>query len=274
MNELTTILEQARVFTVDHAPYQNLTEPIIAGLIFLVAGIGLSVLGAKLARFGMTAAFVVAGGLIGAQFGKWTGFPELLCALGGGMLIGIIGFQTFRLWVGVAAALVFASAVMGAFGYQRLTPHLVEFQQSTTVAATEGEVEFALPSPEDQQVYRDRNPRQWAEEFWTFLSERDARAALNTQAIAIVAMLTGLCMGLAAARWALIISTSLVGTSFVATGLATLLTHSVPDSYQAFQSNPSVVGIGLGGFLVTSLVLQTLLSRKSTSDKSESQASL
>ena len=92
--------------------------------------------------------------------------------------------------------------------------------------------------------------------------------------IGVVALLTGLCLGLAAARWALIISTSLVGTSFVATGLATLLTHSVPDSYQAFQNNPSVVGIGLGGFLVTSLVLQTLLSRKSTSDKSESKASL
>ena len=73
-------------------------------------------------------------------------------------------------------------------------------------------------------------------------------------------------MGLLAVRWALILSTSLLGTSLVTTGLATLLTQSVPDSYQAFQNNPKLVGIGIGAFLATSLVLQTMLSRRTSSD--------
>ena len=272
MSEITSILEQARLFVVQHAPSQTLTEPILAGLIFLVAGIGLSVLGARLARFGMTAAFVVLGGVVGMEFAKWTEFSGLVCTLCGGLLIGVIGFQTFRLWVAVAAALVFSSAVMGTFGYQHLAPHVVEFQEAQVVAVPDDGVPFAVPTPQDQEVYRDRSPRQWAREFWAFLSERDANAARNTKAVGIVALLTGLCLGLAVIRWALILSTSLVGTSFVATGLATLLTHSVPGAYQAFQDNPGLVGIGLGGFLVTSLVLQTMLTRKLASDKTESKS--
>ena len=87
-----------------------------------------------------------------------------------------------------------------------------------------------------------------------------------------MALLTGLCLGIVAVRWALILATSLVGTVLVTTAAATLLTRSVPESYQAFQSNPGLVGVGVGGFLVTSLILQTMLSRKSPAAKGESAA--
>jgi len=269
MNEVEIILEQARRFVVDLAPTDALRGAVPASLVFLVAGIGLSVLGAKLARFGITSAFVVLGGALGASFGEEMGFPPLICALVGGLLIGIIAFQTFRLWVGLGAAIVFSSLVLGAFGYKSVMPYVAEFEQGTQRPAIQSPITFAVPTPVEQQAFLDRTPRQWAEEFWAFVSQRDATVARNTKGLATVALLTGLCLGILAVRCALILSTSLVGTALVTTGAATLLTQSVPDSYQAFQNNPSLVGVGIGGFLVTSLILQTMLSRKSPSTKTE-----
>jgi len=272
MNEVETILEQARLFVQQHAPTDALRGAIPAALIFLVAGIGLSVLGAKLARFGITSAFVVLGGVYGARFGQELGFHPLMCGLVGAFLIGIIAYQTFRLWVGLGAAVVFSSLVLGTFGYQQVVPYVTEFEQRAQQPAIQSPITFAVPTPIEQQTYRDRTPRQWAEEFWAFVSQRDINVAHNSKALATVALLTGLCMGILAVRWALILATSLVGTVLVTTAAATLLTHSVPESYQAFQNNPSLVGVGVGGFLVTSLILQTMLSRKSPSAKGESAA--
>ena len=190
----------------------------------------------------------------------------------GGLLVGVIAYQTFRLWVGLGAAVVFSSLVVGTFGYQRVVPYVAEFEQGVQHPAVAGPITFAVPTTLEQQAYRDRTPRQWAEEFWAFVTQRDANVARNTKGLATVALLTGLCLGILAVRWALILSTSLVGTVLVTTAVATLLTHSVPESYQAFQNNPGLVGVGVGGFLVTSLILQTMLSRKSPAAKGESAA--
>lgn len=263
MTEIESILEAARSFAVQHAPAEALRGAVPAAIVLLVAGVGISVLGAKLARFGMTTVFVVVGGALGAMFAKEFNFAPVVCVLGGALLVGIIGFQTFRLWVGIGAAMVFSSAVMGTFGYQKVVPYLSEFRQQTQVQALESPIAFAVPSPAEQTAYRDRTPKQWAEEFWTYLTQRDAATAQNTKALSLVALLTGLCMGILAVRWALIIATSLIGTVLVTSAAATLLTNSVPESCQAFQQNPSLVGVGVGGFLVTSLILQTMLSRKS-----------
>ena len=271
MTEVATVLDTLRKLYLLHAPTEMLSSGTWVGVIFLVAGVGLSVLGAKFARFGMTSAFVVAGGLGGLAFARQIGFPPIVCVLIGAFLVGIIAFQTFRLWVGVGAAIVFSSIVMGTFGYQRLVPHVTSFERDRTAvvaSSAQGDsVAFALPTPADQQAYLDRTPKEWAQGFWTYLTERDYNTARHSQGLAVLALLTGLSMGLLAVRWALILSTSLLGTSMVTTGLATLLTQSVPDSYQAFQNNPKLVGIGIGAFLATSLVLQTMLSRRTSSDE-------
>lgn len=263
MTEIENILEAARSFAVQHAPAEVLRGALPAAVVMLVAGIGISVLGAKLARFGMTTGFVVVGGALGAAFSKEFNFAPIICVLGGALLVGVIGFQTFRVWVGLGAALVFSSLVMGTFGYQKVVPYMSEFRQQMDTPRIESPLAFALPSKEEQAAYRERTPKQWVEEFWTYLTQRDSATAQNTKALALVALLTGLCMGILAVRWALIIATSLVGTVLVTSAMATLLTNSVPESCQAFQRNPSLVGVGVGGFLVTSLILQTMLSRKS-----------
>lgn len=263
MAEIESILEAARAFAVQHAPADVLKGAIPAAILMLVAGIGISVLGAKLARFGLTTAFVVVGGALGAAFSKEFNFAPIVCVVGGALLIGVIGFQTFRLWVGLGAAMVFSSAVMGTFGYQKVMPYMAEFRQQNQIQSIESPIAFAIPTPDEQADYRKASPKEWAQEFWTYLTQRDAATAQNTKALSLVALLTGLCMGIVAVRWALIIATSLIGTVLVTSAAATLLTNSVPESVKAFQNNPSLVGVGVGGFLVTSLILQTMLSRKS-----------
>lgn len=187
-------------------------------------------------------------------------------------MIGVIGYHTFRLWVGLVAALVLSSVVLSVFGYQRVVPHMAEFQQTAPIAAVDSPRSFVLPSPEEQQAYHDRSPRQWAEELWAFVTQRDAQIEPNGKALGMLAPVTGLCLGVVAVRWALILSTALVGTALVTTAIATFLAHAAPESYQAFQNRPGLVGMGVGAFLVASLILQTMLTRKAPAAKSEPAA--
>ena len=133
MMDIQSFLERARQLAVQHAPSDVLQDAVPFALVCLVAGIGLSVLGAKLSRFGLTAALAVGGGVVGLFVAKETGYPAPVCGLVGSLMAGVVAFMTFRLWVGVVAAVVFSSAALGVFGYQRLRPHLAEFNATRTV---------------------------------------------------------------------------------------------------------------------------------------------
>ena len=73
MTEIESILEAARSFAVQHAPTEALRGAVPAAIVLLVAGVGISVLGAKLARFGMTTMFVVVGGALANVADRATG---------------------------------------------------------------------------------------------------------------------------------------------------------------------------------------------------------
>jgi hypothetical protein len=269
---MTDILEQARLFVVQHAPANVLEGALPIGIVCLVCGIGLSVLGAKLGRFGITSAFALLGGLLGSYFARETGFPTLVCGLVGAMMVALIGYQTFRFWVGLLVAAVLSSVVLGVFGYQRVAPYWTEFEQVNPAPAIAASGSFAVPSLEGQQAYRERSLQQWAGEFWAYATERDGGLERSGKTLALGAMVTGLFLGVLAVRWALILATALVGTALVTTAITTLLTHSVPGSYEAFQRNPALFGVGVGAFLVSSLILQTMLTRTAPRDKTKSPA--
>ncbi len=268
MDQIALILDQLRLFSIQHAPGGIPTGAIPVAIIFLVAGVGLSVLGARFARFGLTSAFVLAGGVLGDQFAHAFDFPRIVCVAVGAVLIGLIGFQTFRLWVGVAVAVLVSTLVVSGFGANRVLPHLADYTKTSEfnfgVPAPLGETEFSIPTRDEQTAYVERDPRTWFSNFWSFLTERDPNVARNTQALAILTALGGLCLGLMAVRPSLIISTSLIGTAMVAAGVGTLLSSSVPSAHAAVQNSPRLIGLGVAAFLATSLLLQTMLMRKST----------
>jgi hypothetical protein len=270
MNDLTPIFEQARLFVDQHLPANVQAGAIAIPIFFLAAGIGLSVLGAKLSRFGFASAFIALGALGGYYFSRVSGIPAPICALVGAGMIGAIGHLTFRLWVGVAVAAVASSLVLAAFGYQRVVPHVAEFEQQNqmlTWSPVTGAAAFDLPTPQEQQAYRERTPQMWAEEFWAYVTAEDVNVQRHGKSLAMAALVTGLFLGVVAMRWALILATSLVGTAMVTTGAVTLFARFAPGSYQSFLNHPGVVGMGVGALLVTSLALQTMLTRKPPPDE-------
>ena len=272
--EIASVLEQVRLFITQHAPTDALKQTLPLAFVCLIAGVVLSVLGAKLARFGVTTAFVLLGAYIGTKLGTHLDYSPGICAVVGAATIGVIAFQTFKLWVGVASALVLSSVVMSVFGYQALLPHLVSFEQSVPVAAVDTSGAFTVPSPEQQQGYQDGTLWEWprVREFWNFVVQNNPGVERSGKSLAVLALLSGLLFGVVATRAALIISTSLVGTGLVTTAIATLLTRALPDSCKAFEQRPGVIGAGVGAVLVGSLVLQTMLTRKRRPGKPEPTA--
>lgn len=268
MNDaLVTILEQAKQFLQQQAPADLLRDAIPFGIICLVVGIGFSVLGAKLGRFGVTSLFVLLGAWIGVQFSELTSFARPVCGLIGAAMLGVVGYQSFRLWVGVTAGLVLATVMAGVLGYQRVVPHVQEFERSRVWVGTESPGEYAVPTPSQQEAYLARGPDEWASELWQFVTSKDSKLEQNGKAVVLGALLTGLCFGVMALRSALILSTSLIGTALVTTAISTLAYRVVPGSYEAVQKNPQYAGILVGAFLVMSVVVQTLLTRSAPADK-------
>ncbi len=272
MYDLRPIIEQAQVFVSQHVPPALLERTLLIPLVFLVAGIGLSVLGAKLARPGLTTVFGAFGAYGGVLFAQAAGFAWPLGALIGAAMAATIGFLTFRVWVGTVTALVLTSLSLGAFGYQRVAPHLSEFDHVATWSPTTGTAEFAIPTPAEQQAYRDRSPAQWVERFWKFVTDKDASIQKNGGLLTAGVLVAGLFLGVVAMRWMLILSTSLLGTFLLITAVMTFLANRMQDSYQAFQSHSQIIGMGVGGLLVTSLIVQTLLTRKAPSEKERAAA--
>lgn len=275
MTDLPSILDQLRLLITNHAPSAMAGHVVPTAIVFLIAGIGFSVLGAKLARFSLTAGLGVIGGVLGAAFGREFVWPVPLCVLGGVIVVGSIGYLTFRLWVGVTAAAVVAAVVLSAFGYRQILPHVAEFNQ--TLAAPQAGVDMPALGPvapsESQLATADAQPSplQYATAFRDYLAQHVPVTARNATAIGIVALVTGLLLGLVAVRTTLIMSTSLIGTALVVFGLGTLLAQWTPSSYHASLAHPGAMAIGAGGFLLTSVVLQTLLTRQAATENSESR---
>ncbi|MHC4695237.1 MAG: hypothetical protein ACYTFA_00690 [Planctomycetota bacterium] len=276
MTDLQPILDRVRTFAEQSGHTDLLANAVPIAIMCLVVGIGLSVLGAKLARPGATLALGALGAAVGVWFSRTAQFADpaggLIGAAVGAVVFAMIAHRAFPMLVGVATAVVFSSVALGTFGGQRVLPHYAEFTELNVPAVPEP-VGFAIPSPEQQEEYLNKSPREFAGEFWAFVNEKDATVASNSRLLGVGAGVMGLFLGLVAVRWMLILSTSLVGTALLTTGVGTILkTVCSAESFLAMQSHSAAVGMGVGAFLVTSLVLQTLLTRKAPTDKETGKA--
>ena len=254
MTDLTPIFEQIREFAVHNVPPEFQERTVAIAAVCLVGGIGMSVLGAKIAKPAMTTVLGLLGAFGGVVFARNCGIHEAIGGLVGAVMLGTVSHLTFRLWVGVASALVLSTLALGAFSYQEVVPHVKDFDSMVTT--------FTVPSPEQQAANIKPEFTEWAKDFWAFATDRDQTLPVNSQLVGFGAAAVGLFLGVIAVRWMLILATSIVGTSLVTTAVATTVTHYSPGSEQALLEHSGVMGLGVGAFLVSSLILQTLLTRK------------
>ncbi|RME38029.1 MAG: hypothetical protein D6788_08225, partial [Planctomycetota bacterium] len=87
----------------------------------------------------------------------------------------------------------------------------------------------------------------------------------------LAAGIVGLFLGVVAARWALIISAAVVGTSLLTTGGTTLLSCASPEVWRNTVYRPALMGLLIGAIFVASLVVQTMLTRQPKSEKDTSK---
>ncbi len=261
-DQLTQFVEQVHGLWETHVPaqYQVSVVPVAVGLLLL--GIGLSVLGAKLARAGITCGLGVAGALLALALAPLIDVPTIVVVLIGTFVAGGMGYGLFRLWVGLAVAACFSAVAIGAYGSRAVVPHFTEYQSVQDFDGT-----FTLPeAPQtsDSESARDAlaDIRVWADDFWLYVQSQQVDVNRRILLVGVGSALLGLLLGALLPRLTLIVTTSVVGTMMVMSGLAGLAARFQADFSQAVGQHERVVATAGIVFLLASLLLQTLLTRK------------
>jgi len=285
-NQLSELVDVVRRLWETHVPaeFQVPVLPVAIGI--LVVGIGLSVLGAKLARSGITCGFAAGGMLIALALP--IGLPLVVAVLVGTVVIGGIGYMLFRLWVGLAMAVFFAAVAAGAYGSHTVVPHLLTYESTHDFEGT-----FTLPDPsqtsasfraftfvESSETARSfasvttsgaataenvlSNVRAWADDFWLYVKEQEVDVNRRMLGIAMGAALFGLLLGMVLPRFTLIGVSAVVGTVLVMSGLAGMASHYQVDLQPTAELHGKTVAVAGIVFLFASVLLQAMLTRKAS----------
>jgi hypothetical protein len=259
-DQLTQFLDQVQRLWETHVPpeYQVPVLPVAVGSLLL--GIGLSVLGAKLARVGVTLGFVAVGVLLASALAPIIHTPVIAVVLIGALLAGGIGYALFRLWVGLAAAAFFAAIAVGTYGSQVVVPRFIEYDPAYKFNGT-----FTLPDKAEGDTTSDRvlsDLQTWADDFWLYVQSREVDVNKRIWGMGLGAALIGLVLGMLLPRFTLIVATSMVGTLMVMSGLAGLAAQLHVDLPAAAGQHGRILAVAGIVFLGASLLLQMLLTRK------------
>ncbi|MFQ5461001.1 MAG: hypothetical protein ACE5E5_00065 [Phycisphaerae bacterium] len=272
MPDFSARLEQVHQFFVQHLPPEALANMVPVAVLVLIAGITISVLGAKLARVALMLGFAAVGIIGGKHFAEISGYSLPLCVIAGCGMVAAIGHLTFRLWVGAAVGAVLTVLALGVFSYDKLIPQINEYEQARLVAVQGDGDGFVIPTAQQKASYIAQKPAELVREFWTFATGKDPSIENRALSVGLAAMVIGLFLGVVAVRWALVLATSLAGTILVASGVCALLAEFLPSSYRALVGSSLAGGITLGGFFLTSVLLQGLLTRKPLADSRSSDS--
>ena len=229
------------------------------GVVMLIAGLVIGLFGARLVRPALTLGFALAGAAAAGQLAQVLNWPVGLTAGMAAVVVGGFGYLTHRLWVGVSVAVFMAALAIGLFSYYRVLPQIGPFaeQQTALVTTVAPQGGFTLPDPQQQGAISSGSPQGLARNFWTYLDQQQAGVQRKLVMVGAGAALVGLLLGLVATRWALILCTSLVGTSLISFGGMVLASVFVSDWYAGALEHPIHLS---GGWLVVLLALIALQS--------------
>ncbi|HNQ22096.1 MAG TPA: hypothetical protein PKK06_03280 [Phycisphaerae bacterium] len=260
MNDVVQFVEQVRLVAAEHAPVIVKLGVVPLGIVLLLLGLGIGVLGAKLARPVVTTWFIAVGAWAGWGFAVAVDLTPYVCVPIAALLIGMIGYHAFRFWVGLLMSGVLATLVVGGYSFLRLQPYMTSFETHLeSILPPESE---AFPPVSEGQPSARCPAAAWVTQFGGYVREQDAAAARLGSALGALAMLVGMLVGLLAARFALITSTSVLGTLLAAGGAVMLFSQWGPTGGFSDARSQALLGLAVGAFLVTSLFLQTVFTRQ------------
>jgi hypothetical protein len=258
IDQLADLLTQIAGFVRQHVPPEQLPRADLTAAGLALVGVLLSTLGAKLARPGVTLLFAGLGVVAAGTFLARLDLPPAARYVLAAVVFGVVGFAAFRLWVGLATGALLAAIAVGAYGSQRILPDWESYTETYTAASAE----YVIP---DEPI-ADRDPweslAESSRDFWAHVTAQDTDLERNTLLIAAVAGIFGLVLGAIAVRFTLVVSTALLGTLLVVSGLGLGLHALSPEALARLPDHPKLVTGAVLGFLAASLILQTLLTRR------------
>jgi hypothetical protein len=256
-----------------HLPSEVIATQFPAAIVAILIGVGVCVLGAKLARWFITIIFASAGMVGGLGLGKALGFSSPISALGGGLALGAVGFSLYRFWVGLLAGAFLSSVALGIVSSQTAFPRLSEFNELNQKTQTVEEVRDFQPGPSENLLGPSGNVLQsgwekledYGSRFWDYLNQQDSSLRLKIVCWGVGAGLVGLLLGLLLSRLTLIVFTAAFGTLLISSGIYVLGNGMGMDMLQATRDRPGMSVLAILSFFVVSIALQTALTRKEAS---------
>jgi hypothetical protein len=262
MDQLAQYAQQIADLLRQHAPNGTLPPVAPTAIVALIFGVGICVLGAKLARWLITVAFAVGGLAAGLRLGGYFGVAPMYSSLVGAAMLGAVGFMMHRLWVGLFTGAFLASVAFGVLSTQVALPHLSEFEAQQRAAIAQTEVTQFEPGPVGDAVQAGWDRLiDYGKDFFQFVSSKHPAVEKWGPVSIIVAAGFGLLMGIFLCRSTLILFTAAFGTSLIGSGMTMLGGQFEIDMLKLFQERPGMSALALGAFFVFSVVLQTMLTR-------------
>ncbi len=245
-------------------PQEIVPSAVVTALLLLILGVGVSVLGAKFARWLLSIMFAVGGLILGLRVTQMLNLP-IAGALVGGLVVGCVGYLLHRLWVGMAAACLLASLAFSLFSVQYVLPRLDALPASASpveLPSVEGELEPLIP--QSSQAALDAGWRKLktdAEVLAHEILDQEPRLRRVAGAVVLIAGGVGLLMGIMFCRMTLILITSALGTLVIMGGIVLLGPAVGVDAYQSYEMSPHTAYATTLSFFVVSVVLQWILTR-------------
>jgi hypothetical protein len=260
MDRFAEFLKPLTELARQHVPTDAVPPWWFAAAVMLVFGVAVCVLGAKLARWFISVCFAAAGMAAGVKISAVTDISSPgPAALVGGLVVGGIGYMLHRLWVGVLAGCFAGLLVFGTYSSQKITPHLIEFNNSYQLRTIE---DFHVGAADGQAPKVDWDHlREYLHEFGDYLEVSEPSALSWGGLSALGAAVVGFMLGAIFCRLTLILFTATFGALSVACGVALLGQGFGIDVYETCKLRPEISAAAVASFFLVSVGLQYHLTR-------------
>jgi hypothetical protein len=239
-----------------HMPAGDLSIPLWPTLGALLAGIVLSLAGAKLLRAAVALCFTGAGVALGSILAERFAFSTIVGVLGGAALFGAIGYLLFRPWMALLCGVIAVVVVAGATTAQDLPAVWQGFEDHRIAAGAVGDEGFAIPTAEAQAAEQTMTLAAYGREFVEYVQQYQPELARKTVVMSALAFAIGFFFGLFFHRVAMVLGTVALGTLLIGGAGLLLGERYWPQAVDRVLAHPRI-GLGVAaGWMVLSILTQ------------------